>query len=244
MPPTDTFSTSSEIAEWNWTKIDRKQDLNVLYLVCIFRPTGKTRWSSWFLNGRNIFNFSYETAAQNSTKLSKKQDFNVHYQVWGFPADVKKMAALSSEWLRHFRRLWNCLTECNKTAQEARYQCSLKTLWFLGRLEKQDSHPASSSEEKLIMSHPIRVKVYTVSSSQIQRNLTGSKNSSFSTKFVVFPPMLKTRWQPQRLIGWDIVDFSFETAERHSRKLDRKQELNSLNQVVFFRPIGKTRWPL
>ena len=52
------------------------------------------------------FDFSSETAELNSTKLDRKQDLNVIYQVCIFPADRKnKMAALASDWLRHFRLL-------------------------------------------------------------------------------------------------------------------------------------------
>ena len=32
----DIFDFSSETAEPNWKKLDRKQDLNVLYQVCVF----------------------------------------------------------------------------------------------------------------------------------------------------------------------------------------------------------------
>ena len=64
----------------------------------------------------NIFDFS-ETAERNSTKLDRKQHLNVLYQVCVFQADRKnKMAALASDWLRHFRLLWNCWTEFNETS--------------------------------------------------------------------------------------------------------------------------------
>ena len=65
----------------------------------------------------------------------------------------------------------------------------------------------------------------------IQWNLTGSKISTSSTKFVFFGSIRKTRWPPWPLIGWDIFDFSSETAEHNSIKLDRKQDLNVLYQV-------------
>ena len=42
-----------------------------------------------------------------------------------------------------------------------------------------------------------------------------------------FGPIRKTRWPPWPLIGWDIFNFSSETVERNSTKLDRK-----------------TKWPL
>ena len=47
-----------------------------------------------------------------------------------------------------------------------------------------------------------------------------------STKFVFFGPIRKIRWLPRPLIGWDIFDFSSETTERNSMRLDRKQDLN------------------
>ena len=56
----------------------------------------------------------------------------------------------------------------------------------------------------------------------IQRNLTGSKISISSNKFVFFGPIGKTRWPSWPLIGWDIFDFSSETTEQNSTKLDRK----------------------
>ena len=79
-------------------KLDRKQDLNVLYQVCV-------------LSGRSekqdgdpvIFDFYSETAERNSMKVDRKQDLNVLYKVYVFRADRKnKMAALASDWLRHF----------------------------------------------------------------------------------------------------------------------------------------------
>ena len=60
-----------------------------------------------------------------------------------------------------------------------------------------------------------------------------------STKFVFFGPIIKTRWPPWPLIGWDIFDFSSETDERNSKKLDRKQDLNAFYQVCVFRADRK-----
>ena len=86
----------------------------------------------------HIFDFSSETAEQNSTKLDRKQDLNVLYQVCVFWADRKnKMAALASDWLRHFWLLiWNRWTEFNETWQEARSQRPLSSLCFSGWSEK------------------------------------------------------------------------------------------------------------
>ena len=138
------------------------------------------------------------------------------------------MAALVSDWLRQFRLLlWNRWMEFNETRQEGRSQHPLPSLCFLGRSEKQDGRPGlwlaetfSTSSLKLL--------------NGIQRNLTGSKISTSSTKFVFFGPIGKTRWPPWSLIGWVIFDFSSETAEYNSTELDRKEDLNVLYQVCVF----------
>ena len=279
------FDFSSETAEQNSTKLDRKQDLNVLYQVCVFRtdrknkmaalasdwlrplstsslkplngiqrnltgskistsstkfvffgPIGKTRWPPWPLIGWDIFDFSSQTAERNSTKLDRKQDLNVLYQVCVFWADRKnKMAALASDWLRHFRLLLtNRWTEFNETWQKTRSQRPLPSLCFSGRSEKQDGRLGLWLAETFSTSPLILPNV-------IQRNLTGSKISTSSTKFVFFGPIGKTRWPSWLLIGWDIYDFSSETAERNSTKLDRKQDLNVLYQVCVFRADWKIK---
>ena len=184
----------------------------------------------------HIFDFSSETAERNSTKLDRKQDLNVLYQVCVFRADRKnKMAALASDWLRHFRLLlWNRWAEFNETWQEARSQRPLPSLCFSGRSEKQDGRPGLWLAETFSTSSlkPLN---------GIQRNLTGSKISTSSTQFVFLGPIGKTRWPPRPLIGWDIFDFSSETAERNSTKLDRKQDLNALYQVCVFSADRKNK---
>ena len=129
----------------------------------------------------HIFNFSSETAQPNPMKLDRKQDLNVLYQV--------------------------CV--------------------FLSWSEKQDGRPVLWLTETFSTSSlkPLN---------RIQRNLTGSKISTPSTKFVFFGPIGKTRWPPRPLSGWDIFDFSSETAEQNSKKFDRKQDLHALYQVCVF----------
>ena len=228
----DIFDFSSETAERISTKLDRKQDLNVLYQVCcFFRPIGKTRWPPWPLIDWDIFDFSSETAERNSTKLDRKQDLNVHYKVCVFRAELKnKMAALASDWLRHFRLLlWNCWKEFNETRQEARSQRPLPSLCFSGRLENQDGRPSLWLAETFSTFLWNRWTEFneTWQEARSQRPLPSLCFSGRSEK--------KTRWPPWLLIGWDIFDFSSETAERNSTKLDRKQDLNVLYQVCVFR---------
>ena len=193
----DIFDFSSETAERiQWNLIGSKISKTSTKFV-FFGPIGKTRWPPWPLIGWDIFEFSSETAERNSTKLNRKQDLIVLYQVCVFQANRKnKMAALASDWLRHFLLLWNRWTEFNETWQEARYQSPLQSLCFLGRLEKQDGRPGLWLAETFLTSlkKPLN---------GIQRNLTGSKISKSSTKFVFFGPIGKTRWPPWPLIGWD-----------------------------------------
>ena len=219
---------------WNhWTEFDETLQEGKISTsstkFVFFGPIRKTRWPPWPLIGWDIFDFSSETAERNSTKLDRQVDLNVLYQVCVFRADRKnKMAALASDWLRHFRLLlWNRWTEFNETWQEARSQRPLPSLCFSGRSEKQDGRPGLWLAETFSTS-PLKPL------NGIQRNLTGSKISTSSTKFVFFGPIGKTRWPPWPLIGWDIFDFSSETAERNSTKLDRKEDLNVLYQVCVF----------
>ena len=103
------------------------------------------------------------------------------------------MAALASDWLRHFRLLlWNRWTEFNYTWQEARSQRPLPSLCFSGRSEKQDGRPGLWLAETFSTS-PLKPL------NGIQGNLTGSKISMSSTKFVIFGLISK-----QKCLPWQI----------------------------------------
>ena len=226
---------------WNrWTEfvetLQEGRSQRPLPSFVFFGPIEKTRWPAWVLIGWDIFDFSSETAERNSMKFDRKQGLNVLYHVCVFgPVGKNKMAALASDWLRHFRLLlWNRWTELNETWYEARSQRLLPSLCFSGRSEKQDGRPGLWLAETFSTS-PLKPL------NGIQWNLIWSKISTSSTKFVFFGPIGKTRWPPWRLIGWDIFDFSSETAERNSTNLDRKQDLNVLYQVCVFRGDWKNK---
>ena len=185
----ETFSTSplKPLNGIQWILTGSKISTSSTKFV-FFEPIGKTRWPPWPLIGWDIFDFSSETAEQNSTKLDRNQDLNVLYQVCVFRADRKKQDGGPGLWL---------------------------------------AETFSTSPLKQL--------------NWVQRNLTGSKISTSSTKFVFFRPIGKTRWQPWPLIGWDIFDISSETAEWNSTNLDRKQDLNILYQVCVFRADRKNK---
>ena len=139
----DIFDFSSETAERNSTKRNRKQDLNILYQVHVLEPIAKTRWPPWPVIGWDIYDFYSETTERNSTKLDRKQDFNVLNQVCVFLADrTNKMAALAPDWLRHvLLLLWNRWTEFNETRQEPRSERPLPSLCFFGSMSIQEWPP-------------------------------------------------------------------------------------------------------
>ena len=115
---------------WTWQKARSERPQQSF---CFSGLSEKKTWPPYPLIGRDIFHFFFETTEWNSMKLDRKQDLNVLYQVCVFLADRKnKMAALASDWLRHFRfLLWNPWTEFNKTWQEARSQqvCDFRADW-------------------------------------------------------------------------------------------------------------------
>ena len=144
------FDYSSETAERNSTKLDRMQDLNVLYQVCVFRADRKNKMAARSLISRDIFDCSSETAEWSSTKLDRMQDLNVLYQRSQRPLpslcfsgrSEKQDGRPASDWLRQVRLLlWNRWTEFNETWQEARSQRPLQSLCFSGQSEKQDGRP-------------------------------------------------------------------------------------------------------
>ena len=204
------FDFSSETAERNSTKRDWKQDFNVLYQVCVFRADRKNKMaalaSDWLRHFRLLL-WNHWTEFNETWQEARSQ---CPLPSLCFRADRKnKMAALASDWLRHFRLLlWNRWTKFNETWQEARSQRPLPRLCFSGGSEKQHYCPGlwlaetfSTSSLKLL--------------NGIQWSLTGSKISMSSTKFnFCFSGSIgKTTRLPRPLIGWDIFDFSSETAQ-------------------------------
>ena len=146
------------------------------------------------------------------------------------------MAAPAYDWWRHITLLWNRWTEFNETWQEARSQRHLPSLCFSGRSENQEGRHGLWLADTF-STFPLKLL------NEIQQNLTESKISISSIKFLFFGPIGKRRLLPRPLICSCILDFSSETAERNLTKPDWKQDLNFLYQVCVFRPMGKTRSP-
>ena len=232
----DILDFSSETAEWNYTKLDRKQDLNVLYQVCVFRADQKNKMAALASDWLRYFRLLL---------WNRWMEFNETWQEarsqWPLPSlcfsgrsekqDSRPCLWLAETFSTSPLKPLNGI-QWNLTGSKI-LTCSTKFL-FSGWSEKQDSRPGLWLAETFSTS-PLKPL------NGIQRNLTGSKISTSSTKFVFFGPIGKTRWSPWSLIGWDIFDFSSETNERNSTKLDRKQDLNVLYQVCVFRADRKKK---
>ena len=133
--------------------------------------------------------------------------------------------------------LWNRSTELNKTWQEARSQRPLPSLCFSGRSEKQDDRPGRWLAETFSTS-PLKPL------NGIQRNSTGSKISTSSTKFVFFFRADRKK-QDGRTGLWWVETFSTSLLKRLNRiqwNLTGSEISTSSTKSVFFGPIGKTRW--
>ena len=169
----------SETTKRKSIKLDRKQDLNVLYHVCVFRADRKNKmaalasdWLRYFLlllwNRWTEFNETWQEARSQCPLRNRWMEFNETWQE-ARQADWKnKMAALASDWLRHFRLLLcNHWAEFNETCRSKTWMSSTEFVFF-GPTKKQDCHPCLWLAETFSTS-PLKPL------NGIQRNLTGSK---------------------------------------------------------------------
>ena len=141
------FDFSSETVERNSTKLDRKTRYqHLLPLLCFSGRLERQDGQQGIWLAEIFLTSPLKTAEQNSIKLDSKQCLNIPYQVcFFFRTDRKsKMAALASDWLRHFRLLWNRWTEFNETWQEAISQRPVyQVCIFRADRKKQYGHPTS-----------------------------------------------------------------------------------------------------
>ena len=152
------------------------------------------------------------------------------------PIGKTKMAALASDWLRHFGlHLWNRWTKLEETWKQALILKVLYEVSVFGSIKK--------NKKAALPSDWLRHYWLLLWNRWTEFNVTWreARSATFSTKFVLFWPIGKARCPPLPLIGWDIFDFSSETAERNSRKLARKQEFNVIYQVCVFRANRKNK---
>ena len=137
----------------------------------------------------HIFDFSSEPmkVIQWSLTGSKISTSSTKFVFFLQDDQKTKMAAPAFDWLRHFRLLIsNRWTEFNETWQETRYQRLLPSLCFSDRSENQNGRRGLWLADTFSTS-PLKLL------NGIQWNLTGSKNSTSSTKLAYYGPIRKPR---------------------------------------------------
>ena len=271
----DIFDFFSVTTERNSTKLDRKQDLNVLYQVYVFRADRKNKMAAlasdllrhfrlllW--NGWTEFNETWQEARSQRplpslcfSGRSEKQD--------GRPG-LWLADKFSTSLMKPLNGIQQNLTGSKISKSSTKFVffgVIGKTKWppqpligcdifdFFSETAERNSTKLDRKEDLnvlyqvCVIGANLKNRMAALASdwaeefstflikplNGIQRNLTGSKISKSSTKFVFFGPIGNTRWPPWSLIGWDIFDFFSEIAERNSTKLDRKEDLNVLYKV-------------
>ena len=136
----DIFAFSSETAKRNSTKLNRKQDFNVFYQVCVFRANRKNkdgRPGLWFAE-----TFSTSLKPLNGIQRSLTEATSQRpLPSLCFSGRSEKQDGRPDLWLAetYFRLLlWNSWTELNETWQEAKSQRPLPSLCFSSQSEKRD----------------------------------------------------------------------------------------------------------
>ena len=142
------------------------------------------------------------------------------------PSVVRRLSSLTFSLFRLL--LWNHWREFNNTWQEAISQHPLPSLCFSGRSKKQDGRPGRWLADTF-STFPLKLL------NGIQRNLTGSKISTSSTKFL-YGLIGKTRWPLWRLT---FFTSRLKPLNGIQQILTESNITTSSNKFVFFGPIGK-----
>ena len=209
----DIFDFSYVTANWNSTKLERKQDLNVLHQGGVFRADWKNKME---------FN-----------KIHRKQDLNVFYHVCVFQADRRnKIVTPASDWLRHFRFLFPLkpLNGIQQNLTGRKISKSSNKFMFFGSIGGTRWPPGLWFAETFSTFPPWPLN-------KIQRNLTGSKISMSSTNFVLFGPMKKG--SPGLWLAEAFSTFPLWPLNKIQRNLTASKISMSSTNFVLFGPMKK-----
>ena len=138
----------------------------------------------------------------------------------------------------HFRLLlWNCLTEFNETWQQARSQHLLPSLCFSSRSEKQDGRPGLWLAD-----------IFSTSSlkplNRIQPNFDWKQDINDLYQVCVFQADRKNNMAvPGLWLAETFLTSSLKPLNWIQQNVTWSKISTSSTKFVFFRLIGKTRWP-
>ena len=235
----DIFDFSSETAERNSTKLDRKQDLNApLPSLCFLgRSENKTAaLSSDWLRHFRLLLWNGWTGIQRNLTGSKLSMPSTTF-VFSGKSGKNKMAALAYDWLRHFRLLlWNC--ERNLTKLDRKQDLNALYQVCVFQVDRKNKMAALAYDllrhfQLFLWNRWIEFNK-TWQEARSPHPLPGLRFSGWSEK------------QDSRPVLWLAETFltsPMKPLNRNSTKLDRKQVLNVLYQVCVFGLIQKTIWP-
>ena len=220
------FDFSSETAEQNLTKLTGKWSQFPLQTLCLSGRSEKRdyRPGLWLADTFSTSPLKPQNGIQRNLRGSKISISSTKFMGF-FRADWKnKMAGRASDWLKIFD--FSSETAEGNSTKIDRNSVSSSKFVFFGSVGKQDGRPGLWLAETF--SSPLK------SLKGIQQNLTGSKISTSSTKFVSFGPIGPPPPPAWSLIGWDILDISSETSEQNSTNLEKKVSTSSTKFVIFW----------
>ena len=178
-----------------WGGWSEKQDGCPETKSAFLLPIGKTKWPPKPLIGWHIFSLSWNRWTELKVTW---QDLNVPYQVCVFRGDLK------NRWWPWPLIGWDIFNFSYETAKwnstKLDRNQDLNVLYqvcvFQAKLKNKMAAMASDRLFQRTFSTSLLKQL-----NGIQRNLTGSKISTSSTKFLFFGWIGKTRWPPWPLIG-------------------------------------------
>ena len=149
------------------------------------------------------------------------------------------MAALASDWLRHFRfLLWNYWTEFNETSQEAKSQCLLPSLYL--RADRKNKMTALASDW---LRH-FRLLLWNRWTEFNETWQEARSQSPLSSVFFFFRPIRKQDVHAGHWLAETFSTSPLKPLNGIQRNFTGSKLSISSTKFVFCWLIGKTRWPL
>ena len=220
---------SSETAERNSTKLDRKQDLNAIYQGSVFRAGRKNKMaapaSDWLRHFRLLI------SERNSKKLDRKQDLNVLYQVHVFFS----WSIWKKRWPHRPLICRDIFDFSSKTAEpnptKLDRKQDLNVIYQVCVFFRADR----DRKNKMATRPLICCDIFDFSSETTEQNstkLVRKQDLNVLCQVCVFRADRKNKMATRPLIEWDIFDFSSWT--EFNEAWQGARSLNILYQFLCF----------
>ena len=229
----DIFDFFSETAERNSTKLDRKQDPNVFYQVCVIGADRKNKMAALDSDLLRHFRFPLWT---ESTKLDRKQTLNVLYQVCVFRADLKNNMASRPLIGWEIFDFFSKTTERNSTKLDRKEDLNVLYQVFVFRADRKNRTAALASDW---------LRHFRL----LLRNLWTEFNETWQEAISqrLLPSLCFLGWsekqdgRPGLWLAETFSTSSLKLLNRFRRNLTGSKMSTSFTKSVFFGPIGKQK---